>query len=113
MKKNKLFWILTVICVLNFAAHLYFYPSLPDIVPTHWRASGQVNGWGPKSTVLILAALPFAMLILFEVIRKIDPKIVKDFLNETVSNFCIKDGLTTSILLKNGIELRFSYKTVE
>ena len=28
MKKNKLFWILTVVCVLNFAAHLYFYPSL-------------------------------------------------------------------------------------
>ena len=74
MKRNKLFWILTVVCVLNFAAHLYFYPSLPDIVPTHWGASGQVNGWGPKSTVLILAALPFAMLILFEVIRKIDPK---------------------------------------
>ena len=46
-------------------------------------------------------------------IRKIDPKIVKDFLNETVSNFSIKDGLTTSILLKNGIELRFSYKTAE
>ena len=46
MKKNKLFWILTVGCVLNFAAHLYFYPSLPDIVPTHWGASGQVNGWG-------------------------------------------------------------------
>ena len=46
-------------------------------------------------------------------IRKIDPKIVKDFLNETVSNFCIKDGLTISILLKNGIELRFSYKTAE
>ena len=73
-EKDKLFWILTVVCVLNFAAHLYFYPSLPDIVPTHWGASGQVNGWGPKSTVLILAALPFAMLILFEVIRKIDPK---------------------------------------
>ena len=39
--------------------------------------------------------------------------LVKDFLNETVSNLCIKDGLTTSILLKNGIELRFSYKTAE
>lgn len=74
MKKNKLFWILTVVCVLNFAAHLYFYPSLPDIVPTHWGANGQVNGWGPKSTVLFLAAIPFVTLILFEVIRKIDPK---------------------------------------
>ena len=74
MKKNKLFWILTVGCVLNFAAHLYFYPSLPDIVPTHLGANGQVNGWGPKSTILILAALPFVMLVMFEVIRKIDPK---------------------------------------
>ena len=43
MKKNKLFWILTVVCVLNFAAHLYFYPSLPDIVPTHWGASGHIS----------------------------------------------------------------------
>ena len=68
MKKNKLFWILTVGCVLNFAAHLYFYPSLPDIVPTHWGASGQVNGWGPKSTILIL---PLAQEI-DEVIKHLD-----------------------------------------
>ena len=43
MKKNKLFWILTVVCVLNFAAHLYFYPSLPDIVPTHWGAGQRLG----------------------------------------------------------------------
>ena len=43
-------------------------------------------------------------------IRKIDPQIVKDFLNSVVTNFCIKNGLTASILFKNGIELRFSYK---
>lgn len=24
------------------------YPSLPEIVPTHWNASGQVNGFSPK-----------------------------------------------------------------
>ena len=44
-------------------------------------------------------------------IRKIDPQIVKDFLNSVVSNFCIKNGLTTSILFKNGIEIQFSYKS--
>ena len=46
MKKNKLFWILTVVCVLNFAAHLYFYPSLPDIVPTteSQRAGQRLRG---------------------------------------------------------------------
>ena len=43
-------------------------------MPTHWGAGGQVNGWGPKSTILFLAAIPFVTLIMFEVIRKIDPK---------------------------------------
>lgn len=46
-------------------------------------------------------------------IRKIDPQIVKDFMGSVVQNFCIKNGLTTSILFKNGLELRFSYKQAE
>ena len=46
MKKNKLFWILTVVCVLNFAAHLYFYPSLPDIVPTTGEPAGRSTAGG-------------------------------------------------------------------
>lgn len=43
-------------------------------------------------------------------IRKIDPQIVKDFINSIVQNFCIKDGRIMSILFKNGIEHQFFYK---
>lgn len=46
-------------------------------------------------------------------IRKIDPQIVKDFLNSVVTNFCIKNGLTASILFKNGLKVQFSYKAQE
>lgn len=74
MKRNKLFWALLVLCAVNFAAHLCLYPSLPDIVPTHWGADGRANGWGPKSTVLILAALPALMLVLMAALPRIDPK---------------------------------------
>ena len=74
MKRNKLFWALLVLCAVNFAAHLCLYPSLPDIVPTHWCADGRANGWGPKSTVLILAALPALMLVLMAALPHIDPK---------------------------------------
>lgn len=74
MKRNKLFWGLLIFCAINFAAHLCFYGSLPDVVPTHWGADGQANGWGPKSTVLIMAALPALMLILMAVLPRIDPK---------------------------------------
>ena len=43
-------------------------------------------------------------------IRKIDPQIVKDFINSIVQNFCIKDGRIVSILFKNGMEHQFFYK---
>lgn len=74
MKNKKLYLTLLVICLLNFAAHLPFYPSLPEEVPIHWGFDGQANGWGPKSTILLLCALPLAILILLAVIPRIDPR---------------------------------------
>lgn len=48
MKVNKrLYLILGLVCLLNLAAHLYFYPQMPDIIPTHWGADGTVDGYGP------------------------------------------------------------------
>lgn len=52
MKNNKLgslFWILLVVCILNIVGHLAVYPALPDTVPIHWGASGEVNGWSSPS----------------------------------------------------------------
>lgn len=53
MKNNKLgslFWILLVVCILNIVGHLAVYPALPDTVPIHWGASGEVNGWSSKQS---------------------------------------------------------------
>lgn len=49
MKRNKLFWGLLIFCAINFAAHLCFYGSLPDVVPTHWGADGQANTAGGQN----------------------------------------------------------------
>ena len=43
-------------------------------------------------------------------VKKLDPRLLKDFLNSICSNFCIKDGRVESIRFKNGIEHRFLYK---
>ena len=74
MKNKKLYLALLALCVLNFAAHLYFYPALPDTVPTHWGFDGQADGWGPKSTVLLLCALPMGILLMLAIVPKIDPR---------------------------------------
>lgn len=74
MKNKKLYLALLALCVLNFAAHLYLYPTLPDIVPTHWGYDGQADGWGPKSTILLLCALPLGILLMLAIVPKIDPR---------------------------------------
>ena len=75
MKVNKrLYLILGLVCLLNLAAHLYFYPQMPDIIPTHWGVDGTVDGYGPRWTMLILAVLPLAFLALFAIVPRMDPK---------------------------------------
>lgn len=46
MNNKKLLIALGAVCLVNFIAHLCFYPSLPDTVPMHWGFDGQVDGWG-------------------------------------------------------------------
>ena len=59
MKNKKLLIALLALCAVNFAAHLVFYPALPETVPIHWGFDGQADGWGSKATILVMAALPF------------------------------------------------------
>lgn len=43
-------------------------------------------------------------------IRKIDPKVIKEFVNSVIKKIVILDGRITSIFFKNGIEHKFLYK---
>jgi len=46
-----------------------------------------------------------------KLIRNIDPKIIKDFINSVVQKIVIKDGKVMAIRFKNGLEHKFLYKT--
>lgn len=74
MKNKKLLFLMGLLCLVNLAGHLYLYPSLPDTVPIHWGFDGQPDGWGGKSSILFTASLPFAMLLLFAALPRMDPK---------------------------------------
>ena len=43
---------------------LVAYPSLPNIVAIHWDAHGQVNGWGPKWSLLLYGPGMMALMVL-------------------------------------------------
>jgi uncharacterized membrane protein len=80
MTQNQRFYGGAAVVILAvLAGTLVAYPSLPNVVPVHWDAHGQVNGWGPKWSlflygpggmllmVLMFAALPWLSPRKFEV----------------------------------------------
>ena len=72
MRKSEIVG-LTII-LLSFALGIYLYPQLPDLVPSHWNASGEVDAYMPKFYgVFLLPFVSVAVFLLYLAIPKIDP----------------------------------------
>ena len=71
---KKLTLALLALSILSLIGQLLVLPYLPDTVPTHWNAAGEIDGYGSKYTNLFLAALPLLMLGLFALTPRIDPR---------------------------------------
>lgn len=68
-------WLILILIIFGFALGAYFYPSLPDKVPTHWNFNGEVNGYGSKLFGAFgLPAINLATYLMFLVLPFIDPK---------------------------------------
>lgn len=68
-------WLILILIVLGFVLGAYFYPSLPDRVPVHWNAKGEINGYGSKFFGAFgLPLINLGMYLLFLVLPYIDPK---------------------------------------
>jgi uncharacterized membrane protein len=54
---------------------LVAYPSLPNVVPLHWDAHGQVNGWGPKWSLFLYGpGLMLLIVLMFSALPWLSPK---------------------------------------
>lgn len=73
MKKRAAI-LLLILSIVTFITHLCLLSQMPDTVPIHWNAAGEVDGYSGKETTLLLAALPFLMMLLFHYIPKMDPR---------------------------------------
>jgi uncharacterized membrane protein len=68
-------WIPLVLIVIAVLVSIFAYPHLPDRVPTHWNASGEVNGW--SSRLWGAWMLPLIMALVWLILRAvphIDPR---------------------------------------
>jgi len=65
---------IALVLVLTAVITLVAYPHMPDSVPSHWNAAGDVDGEMPKFWGLaIIPCLMTALIALFALLPRIDP----------------------------------------
>jgi len=58
-----------------FIVTIVFYPSLPDVIPTHWNLEGMPDDWGAKFwAAWLIPGMALLLLFLFPFLAKIDPR---------------------------------------
>jgi len=71
---RKSVWISLAIIFLSFIVSAYLYSQLPENMPSHWNAAGDVDGYMPKIWALFMMPLVnLGLLGLFVLIPIIDP----------------------------------------
>lgn len=75
MTITRLNWISLVFLVAMFGLAAWFYPSLPDPMPSHWNAAGEVDDWiAMPWGALIIPLITVALWLMFAVLPAISPK---------------------------------------
>jgi uncharacterized membrane protein len=77
--------IILLLILISFAGSLYYYDSLPEQIPTHWNAQGEINGYSSKNFgAFFLPLLEIILAIIFVIIPLIEPnkKNVKKFIKQ-------------------------------
>ena len=71
--KSEIIPLLTIAAVI--IAAFYFAGVLPEVVPIHWNAQGQVDDYGSKNfAVIFLPLIIIGMYLLFLLLPYIDPR---------------------------------------
>jgi uncharacterized membrane protein len=63
------------VILATLAGTIVAYPQLPSVVPLHWNAHGEVNGWSPKWTLFLYGPGMIAVLVaIFSAIPWLSPR---------------------------------------
>ena len=68
-------WPLVALLLLLFGLSFYFYPRLPEQVPSHWNIRGEVDGYSSRFFGAFgIPLLSLALYVMFLVLPALDPK---------------------------------------
>ena len=68
-------WLSILFIAFSFVFAAVMYPSLPELIPTHWNAAGDVDSYTPKPWgAFVLPAIAWLVFVLMKLIPVISPK---------------------------------------
>ncbi len=63
-----------VIILASFIIGIYIYPEIPESMPSHWNAAGQVDSYMPRFWgIFLMPLISVGLVLLFVAIPRIDP----------------------------------------
>lgn len=65
---------LLALSLLSLAGTAAAYFFLPETIPLHWNAMGDIDSWGPRLNVFWMGALPLLILALLHYLPALDPR---------------------------------------
>jgi uncharacterized membrane protein len=72
---NRINWISFVLVGVMFGVAAWVYPMLPDPMPSHWNAAGEVDDWMSKPWgALVMPLVALGSWVMFLVLPLISPK---------------------------------------
>ena len=68
-------WLIILLIIAGFVISICFYPYLPDRVPSHWNAQGEIDGYGSKLFGAFgMPSINLGIYLLYILLPYIDPK---------------------------------------
>lgn len=68
-------WYPMLLIAIAVVVSVAVYPQLPERVPTHWNAGGEVDGWSSRAFgAFLIPCIMIAVAVLTPLLPKIDPR---------------------------------------
>src|SRR5690606_26728572 len=90
-------WFGPVIVAVMVVLALWAFPQLPEQVPSHWNAQGEVDGWSGRWIVFLPPAISLFVWGLMQGLRRVDPRAGN--YERFESTFWVVVNLTIAIML--------------
>ena len=95
----------------NIGFVLYHLPQLPETIPTHFGANGEIDGWGSKYTILLPNGIQLLVGLLLEFLSR-HPEMHNYMTKVTDQNREILYNQSSGLLVKMNVAIGIIFMTI-